>query len=141
MNPPFEVDHIGIAVKSIDKAFEFYKALGWSTLKVEEVPSEKVRVGFIEFGNQVHIELLEATSEDSPIAKFIAKRGEGIHHICIKTQNISDNLEVLKNKGYRLINEQAKAGAKNCMVAFVHPASANGVLLEFSESQGGDYGA
>src|SRR4051812_4806714 len=123
----FEIEHIGIAVKSIDQAFKIYKALGFADLKTEEVASEKVRVGFVTFANNAHIELLEATSEDSPIAKFIAKRGEGIHHICIRTESIKENLDNLKAKGFRLINETAKEGAKHCMVGFIPPASANGV--------------
>jgi methylmalonyl-CoA/ethylmalonyl-CoA epimerase len=137
MNPPYEIDHIAIAVRSIDKAFEFYKALGWTMPTIEEVPSEKVRVGFISFLNHVHIELLEATSEDSPVAKFIAKRGEGIHHICVRTKDVEKDLSVLKTKGFRLVNETAKPGAKGCWVAFVHPASTSGTLLELSEDRHG----
>lgn len=133
MNPNLEVDHIGIAVENIEMAFEFYKALGYSNIKIENVPSEKVRVGFIEFSNRVHIELLESTDVDSPVAKFIAKRGAGIHHICFKTENINKNLSDLKAAGVKLINETPKKGAKNCWVAFVHPSSTNGVLLELSE--------
>src|SRR5688500_9118349 len=113
---PFEIEHIGIAVRSIEQAFKFYKALGWNNLKTEIVESEKVKVGFVTFANNAHIELLEATSEDSPIAKFISKRGEGIHHICIRTDGVQKNLDDLKRRGFRLVNETAKSGAKNCMV-------------------------
>jgi len=134
MNPK-EIDHIGIAVNNIEKAFEFYKSLGWKDLKTEIVKSEKVRVGFISFGNNVHIELLEATEPDSPIAKFISKRGEGIHHICIRTEDVKEDLQKLKSKGHRLVNETPKEGAKNCWVAFVHPSSANGVLIELSQER------
>jgi methylmalonyl-CoA/ethylmalonyl-CoA epimerase len=137
MNPPYEIEHIAIAVRSIKKAFEFYRVLGWSEPVIEEVPSEKVRVGFITFVNNVHIELLEATSEESPIAKFIAKRGEGIHHICVRTRNIDQDLKVLKASGFRLVNENAKPGAKGCFVAFVHPSSTSGTLLELSEERDG----
>ncbi len=133
MNPSFEIDHIGIAVENIEKAFEFYKALGYSKIKIEVVASEKVRVGFIEFANNVHIELLEPTDAESPVAKFLAKRGPGIHHLCIKTDKIKTDLENLKKSGVRLIHDTPKPGAKNCWVAFVHPASANGVLVELSQ--------
>src|SRR4051812_20239448 len=102
---PYEIDHIGIAVENIEKAFEFYKALGYTKIKIEVVESEKVRVGFIEFANHVHVELLEATSEDSTISKFIQKRGEGIHHICIKTSAIKADLKKLKSSGVKLIHE------------------------------------
>ena len=135
-----EIDHIGIAVENIEKAFEFYQALGYSKIRCEVVPSEKVRVGFIEFDNRVHIELLEPTDADSPVAKFLAKRGQGIHHICIKTDKIKNDLSNLKNAGVRLINETPKMGAKNCMVAFIHPSSANGVLIELSQEMGGSHG-
>jgi len=133
MNPSLEIEHIGIAVESIEKAFEFYKGLGYSKMKSEVVPSEQVKVGFIEFANHVHIELLEPTGPESPIAKFLAKRGPGIHHICIKTDHIDSQLQDLKKAGIHLINETPKLGAKNCMVAFVHPSSANGVLIELSQ--------
>ncbi|MGE3975198.1 MAG: methylmalonyl-CoA epimerase [Bdellovibrionales bacterium] len=137
MTPQYEIEHIAIAVRSIKKAFEFYRALGWTEPTIEEVPSEKVRVGFISFLNNVHIELLEATSDDSPVAKFIEKRGEGIHHICVRTKSIDQDLKVLKEKGFRLVNETAKPGAKGCYVAFVHPASTSGTLLELSEERHG----
>jgi methylmalonyl-CoA/ethylmalonyl-CoA epimerase len=137
MTPGFEIDHIGIAVKSIDQAFGFYKALGWKDMNVEVVESEKVKVGFIEFNNSVSIELLEATSSDSPIAKFIEKRGEGIHHICMRVPKVQKSLDQLKDEDYRLVNEMPKAGAKGCWVAFVHPSSSNGVLIELSEGSHG----
>ncbi|HEX4922717.1 MAG TPA: methylmalonyl-CoA epimerase [Bdellovibrionales bacterium] len=138
MTNGFEIDHIGIAVKSIEQAFRFYEALGWKDMKVEVVESEKVKVGFIEFNNSVSIELLEATSSDSPIAKFIEKRGEGIHHICMRVPDVQKSLDGLKDDGFRLVNEMPKAGAKGCWVAFVHPTAANGVLIELS--QGGHHG-
>lgn len=133
MKPGFEIDHIGVAVKSIDQAFKFYQALGWKDMRVEVVESEKVKVGFIEFENSVSIELLEPTSSDSPIAKFLEKRGEGIHHICMKVPNVQKSLDGLKSDGYKLVNEMPKAGAKGCWIAFVHPSAANGVLIELSE--------
>lgn len=135
-NLPYKVNHIGIAVRSIEKAFEFYKALGWTSMKTEVVESEKVRVGFVEFANEMAIELLEPTSDDSTIAKFIEKRGEGIHHICIEVPNVNQNLDQLKKKGYKLVHEKAKPGAQGCMIAFIHPSSTNGVLLELSQMGG-----
>jgi methylmalonyl-CoA/ethylmalonyl-CoA epimerase len=137
MNPNHEIDHIGIAVKSLNQAFEFYRALGWSDMTVETVESEKVKVGFIEFGNNIQIELLEPTSTDSPVAKFIEKRGEGIHHICFRVPNVQKNLDQLKDAGKRLVNEMPKPGAKGCWIAFVHPSAANGVLIELSEGSHG----
>ena len=137
MNSGFEIDHIGVAVKSIDQAFKFYQSLGWKDMRVEVVESEKVKVGFIEFDNSVSIELLEPTSSDSPVAKFIEKRGEGIHHICMKVPNVQKSLDRLKDDGHRLVNEMPKAGAKGCWIAFVHPSAANGVLVELSEGAHG----
>ncbi len=129
----FELDHIGIAVPSLEQGFEFYKALGFSDIATEEVASQKVKVGFLPLGNQADIELLEPTSEDSPIKKFMDKRGPGIHHICLRVKNIEGVLTQLKAKGVRLINEVPTMGAHNCKVAFVHPSAAGGVLIELSE--------
>ncbi|MEQ1876902.1 MAG: methylmalonyl-CoA epimerase [Bdellovibrionia bacterium] len=137
MIPGFEIDHIGVAVKSLDQAFKFYQSLGWKDMRVELVESEKVKVGFIEFANSVSIELLEPTSSDSPVAKFIEKRGEGIHHICMKVPDVQKSLDSLKDDGHRLVNEMPKAGAKGCWIAFVHPSAANGVLIELSEGHHG----
>ena len=130
-----EIDHIGIAVESLQLGKGFYEALGLGPMTVEEVPSQKVKVGFFELKNQANIELLEATSADSPIAKFIQKRGGGIHHICLRVKDISATLEVLKKKGTRLINEAPVEGAHNCLVAFVHPSSTGGVLVELSQKR------
>ena len=135
MEPGFELDHIGIAVKNLEESFKFYKLMGWSSLKTETVESEKVKVGFIEFNNQVNIELLEATSDESPVAKFIAKRGAGIHHICFRVKNIREVMKTLKSSGVQLINAEPKMGAHNCLVAFIHPKSTGGVLIELSEKQ------
>jgi methylmalonyl-CoA/ethylmalonyl-CoA epimerase len=137
MKPNFEIDHIGIAVKSIEQAFKFYESLGWKDMHIEVVESEGVRVGFIEFNNDVSIELLEATTRESPIHKFIEKRGEGIHHICMRVPEIQKQLDRLKDDGHKLVNEMPKAGAKGCWVAFVHPSSTNGVLVELSEGYHG----
>lgn len=129
----FELDHIGIAVENLEKGFSFYQALGFTDVESETVESEKVKVGFIPLGNRANIELLEATSQESPIRKFIEKRGPGIHHICLRVQNIDSLLIQLKANGVRLINETAKDGAHGCRVAFIHPASTGGVLIELSE--------
>jgi methylmalonyl-CoA/ethylmalonyl-CoA epimerase len=129
----FELDHIGIAVESLDAGMSFYKTLGFTNPGTEEVASEKVRVGFICLGNQANLELLEPTAADSPIRKYLEKRGPGIHHICLRVKGIDGLLERLKAQGVRLINETAKDGAHGCRVAFIHPASTGGVLLELSE--------
>lgn len=136
LNIQFELDHIGIAVETLEKGFSFYKALGFETMDVEEVASEKVKTGFLRLGNQATLELLEPTSEDSTIRKFLDKRGPGIHHICLRVKGIDGILKQLKDKGVRLINEQPKIGAHNCRVAFIHPASTGGVLIELSEPLG-----
>lgn len=128
-----ELDHIGIAVEGLDSGFEFYKALGFTEMETEDVPSEKVKVGFLRLGNRSNLELLEATSQDSAVRKFLDKRGPGIHHICLRVKGIDQILKALKAKGVRLINEQAKIGAHGCRVAFVHPSSTGGVLIELSE--------
>lgn len=138
MRPGFEIDHIGIAVHDLEKSFGFYKTMGWSEMETEEVPREKVRVGFIRFENRVNIELLEPTSKDSVLAKFLEKRGEGIHHICYRVNQIEDVLLKLKQEGVRLIHETPFIGAHNCRVAFIHPSSAGGVLVELSEPPKGN---
>lgn len=132
---PFEykLDHIGIAVKSLQEGFAFYKALGWAELDIEEVPSEKVKVGMIELANDCRIELLESTDPDGPIARFLNKRGPGIHHICLRVDDIEGCLALLKEKKVELVNDEPRAGAHGCRVAFVHPRSAGGVLLELSQ--------
>lgn len=135
MRPGFEIDHIGVAVENLEKGFEFYKHMGWTKMETEVVPTEKVRVGFIEFANNVSVELLEPTTPDSVIAKFLAKKGPGIHHICYRVKNIEKVMEKLKNEGVRLIDEKPRQGAHNCKVCFVHPASSNGMLIELSEKE------
>lgn len=130
---PFEFDHVAIAVESLEKGFEFYQLLGFKAMHIEEVESEKVKTGFLRLGNACNIELLEPTSSESAVRKFLDKRGPGIHHICLRVKNIDTILVDLKRMGVRLINEQAKIGAHNCRVAFIHPASTGGVLIELSE--------
>lgn len=131
----FEFDHVGIAVNSLAEGFKFYKALGFTEMHEELVESEKVRTGFLKLGNSASLELLEPTSPESPIRKFIDKRGMGIHHICLRVKDIGSALERLKAANMRLINEAPKRGAHNCLVAFIHPASTGGVLIELSEPQ------
>ena len=130
-----ELDHIGIAVKDLAESQKFYELLGWTSMPTEEVASEKVKVGFLNLENNCAIELLESTSEDGPIAKFIEKRGPGIHHICLRVKDIYKTLEELKSKNVRLIHTEPKVGAHNCLVAFVHPQATGGVLLELSQPQ------
>ncbi len=131
----FELDHIGIAVENLEQGVKFYQALGFAAMQIEDVPSEKVRTGFLKLENQASLELLEPTSDDSVIKKFLEKRGPGIHHICLRVTDIEAVVFNLKAKGMRLINETPKLGAHNCKVVFVHPASTGGILLELSEPQ------
>lgn len=125
------IDHLGIAVKSLDDTVAYYeKTLGLSCEKREEVPSQQVRTAFFAVGD-VHIELLEPTAPESPIAKFIEKRGEGIHHVAFATDDIEGQLKQASEAGARLINEVPFEGAADKLVAFLHPKSTYGVLTEF----------
>ncbi len=134
----FQLDHLGVAVRSLEEGFQFYKALGFRAMPTEEVPTEKVRVGFLHLDNQASIELLEATSDESPIKKFIDKRGPGIHHVCLRVKGIDHVANRLVQAGVKLINEKPRPGAHGCRVVFVHPASTGGVLLELSEPATGE---
>ena len=125
------LDHIGIAVRSIADA-SIYAALGLTVDHTETVESQGVRTAFLSVGDS-NLELLEPTGPDSPIAKFIEKRGEGIHHICLRVDDIDAHLERLKSQGFRLINEAAVPGAHGHRVAFLHPSAGKGVLIELSE--------
>jgi methylmalonyl-CoA epimerase len=125
------LDHIGIAVRSIEAA-SIYKALGLSVDDIETVASQGVKTAFLSVGDS-NLELLEPLSADSTVAKFIEKRGEGIHHICLRVDNIDEHLARLKGEGFRLINDKPVPGAHGCRVAFLHPAAGNGVLIELSE--------
>lgn len=129
----FELDHIGIAVDTLEAGSAFYQALGMTDMEVEDVPSQKVKTGFLRLANHATLELLEPTSPDSTVRKFLDKRGPGIHHICLRVKGIDGILRDLKAKGVRLIDEQARIGAHGCRVAFIHPASTGGVLIELSE--------
>ena len=125
------LDHIGIAVRSLASA-KIYEDLGLSIEHVETVETQRVKTAFLSVGD-ANLELLEPTSADSPIAKFIEKRGEGIHHICLRVDDIEAHLERLKAAGYRLINDAPVPGAHGCRVAFLHPSAGNGVLIELSQ--------
>jgi methylmalonyl-CoA/ethylmalonyl-CoA epimerase len=127
------LDHIGIAVRSIESA-KIYEALGLRVDHVETVESQGVRTAFLSVGDS-NLELLEPLSDDSPVGRFVAKRGEGIHHICLRVSNLDDTLARLKAKGFRLINEAPVPGAQGCRVAFLHPGAGNGVLIELSEKE------
>jgi methylmalonyl-CoA/ethylmalonyl-CoA epimerase len=127
------LDHIGIAVADIGDALTFYRdALGLEIEAPEHVESQRVRAHFIPAG-EAALELLEATAQDSPIAKFIAKRGPGLHHITLRVDDIHSALTELKSRGVRLIDESPRPGAHGSLVAFIHPASAHGVLVELKQ--------
>jgi methylmalonyl-CoA/ethylmalonyl-CoA epimerase len=128
------LDHVGIAVADLRQALAFYRdALGLEVETPEEVASQRVRAHFIPVGESA-IELLEATSEDSPIAKYVAKRGPGLHHITLRVDDISAALAQLKAKGVRLIDQTPREGAHGSLVAFIHPAAAHGVLVELKQT-------
>ena len=124
-----QIDHLGIAVKSLALAKDIYQKLGLAVSPEETVEQEQVRVVMIPMGES-RIELLEATSESSTIAKFIAKRGEGLHHVCLKVPDLPAAVARLKNDGVRLVSEEIKTGAGGHQYVFVHPSSTGGVLLE-----------
>ncbi len=131
-----KIDHLGIAVKNLDEAIKYYEnVLGLPCEGKEEVASQKIRTAFFNVGG-VHIELLEPTSEDSPVAKFMAKNGPGIHHLAFATDDVSSQLEKAKGEGVRLINESPVPGAGGKQIAFLHPKSTMGVLTEFCMPSG-----
>ncbi|RLD71053.1 MAG: methylmalonyl-CoA epimerase [Bacteroidetes bacterium] len=125
------IEHIGIAVKSIDEAREYYEnVLGLECYAIEEVKDQKVKTAFFKVG-ETKLELLEATGPESPVAKFIEKRGEGIHHIAFATDNVNDALKTVEEKGVRAIDKTARKGAEGLNIGFLHPKSTFGVLTEF----------
>ncbi|MFT5834807.1 MAG: methylmalonyl-CoA/ethylmalonyl-CoA epimerase [Cognaticolwellia sp.] len=129
-----KLEHIGIAVKNLGDSNELFKALlGTAHYKVEEVASESVKTSFFQTGDS-KIELLEASNPDSAIAKFIDKRGEGIHHIAFEVEDIYAEMKRLEAEGFRLLNETPKRGADNKLVCFIHPKTANGVLVELCQT-------
>ncbi|WP_350286708.1 methylmalonyl-CoA epimerase [uncultured Croceitalea sp.] len=128
-----KIEHIGIAVKDLEMSNNlFAKLLGVAPYKTEEVASEGVRTSFFKSGPN-KIELLEATNEDSPIAKYLTKKGEGIHHIAFAVTDIRAELQRLKKEGFVVLNEKPKKGADNKLVAFLHPKTTNGVLIELCQ--------
>jgi methylmalonyl-CoA/ethylmalonyl-CoA epimerase len=131
-----KIEHIGVAVKDLEKSNQlFAKLLGVSHYKTEEVASEGVKTSFFKSGPN-KIELLEAVSEDSPIAKFINKKGEGVHHIAFAVENLEKELKRLEDEGFKILPGFPKKGADNKLVAFVHPKATNGVLLELCQDIG-----
>ena len=126
-----KIDHLGIAVKSLDEAAAYYeKALGLKCEHREEVPSQKVRTAFFAVG-EVHLELLEPTSPESPVAKFLEKNGEGLHHVAYATTDIAGQLQQAADHGVKLIHDRPCEGAAGKLVAFLHPKSTYGILTEF----------
>ena len=133
----YVVDHIGVAVRSLEAALDFYgKHLQMEVAGIETVEAEKVRLAMLPVGAS-RIELLEATAEDSPIARFLARRGEGLHHIALRVENLAAVVERMKAAGIRLINSEPGRGAGGQRYVFVHPQSAGGVLLELLEEEKG----
>ena len=127
-----KIDHLGIAVPRLDEAVSAFEALGFAVEARHDVPTEKVRTAFLPVGES-HLELLEPTDPDSTIARFLAKRS-GLHHVCVEVDDIVEALARLKARGVELIDETPRVGAGGCRVAFVHPRSAAGVLLELKEA-------
>ena len=130
-----KIDHIGIATRKLAEATAVWRdALGLELDSTEEIAEQEVRIAMLPIG-ETHIELLEPLTLDSPVGRFIEKRGPGLHHIAIRVDDIGAALAQLKEKGARLIDETPRVGAGGCLVAFIHPSSANGVLLELVQSQ------
>ena len=131
----YKIDHLGVAVPSIDQALAVYRALGIVEERREEVAGQKVVAAFLPVGES-RVELLEPTSGDSPVAKFLARRGAGIHHVCFAVHDLDAALSDLAAKGFRLIHREAVPGADGKRVAFLHPEAGGGVLIELSEKAG-----
>jgi methylmalonyl-CoA epimerase len=129
----FTIDHLGIAVRSLEAASAIYEKLGLAISPEELVPAEKVRLVMVPVGD-ARLELLAATSEDSVIAKFIARHGEGLHHVCLRVPDLGEAVRKLKREGVRLVSDQPRIGAGGHRYVFVHPSSAGGVLLELVDS-------
>ncbi|MBR1626805.1 MAG: methylmalonyl-CoA epimerase [Bacteroidales bacterium] len=128
---PTHIEHIGIAVENLQEAIKYWEeVMGLECYNIEEVADQKVKTAFLKIG-EVKIELLEATSEDSPIAKFIEKKGAGVHHIAFAVEDTDKALQDAKDKGVRLIDEHSRKGAENLNIGFMHPKSTFGVLTEF----------
>jgi methylmalonyl-CoA/ethylmalonyl-CoA epimerase len=132
MNDKPVLDHIGVAVETIDSGLAIYRALGIELEGIEEVAEQGVRVAFLPVGDS-RIELLEPTDDGSPIARHLDRRGPGLHHICLTVPDIGSAMAKLKEEGHRLLSEEPLLGAHDCLVCFVHPKSAGGVLIELSQ--------
>jgi methylmalonyl-CoA/ethylmalonyl-CoA epimerase len=131
-----ELNHIGIAVRSIEERLELWRnILGQQVVSIEEVPDQKVRVAMLE-SDGVKIELLEPTADDGPIARFIKKQGEGLHHLSFQVEDIAEKIEELKKKNVKLIDEVPRKGAHGSMIAFIHPTSTGSVLIELRQEEG-----
>ena len=127
------IDHVGIAISNLDDALAFFRdAIGLELEPAEDVPSQRVRAHFLPAGD-ASVELVEPTAEDSPIAKYIAKRGPGLHHLCLRVEDIAAALAELKARGVRLIDQTPRPGAHHSLVAFIHPSSTHGVLVELKQ--------
>ena len=130
-----KIEHLGIAVVNIEESLRVFETLlGTKCYKIEEVESEGVKTAFLQVGES-KIELLEATNPDSPIAKYLEKRGQGIHHIAFEVDNIQAEIERLLNEGFVLIHESSKNGADNKLIAFLHPKSTEGILIELCQEK------
>lgn len=127
-----KLDHVGIAVRSIAESVSFYEALGLELTGTEDVPEQGVRVGFVPLG-ETRLELLEPLGDDGPVARHLDRRGPGLHHLCIRVGDIRAVMARLAADGYRLLSEEPQAGAHGCLVCFIHPKDAGGVLLELSQ--------
>jgi len=133
MQPPTNVDHLGMAVYSIEDASRLYRdVLGLPSEGIEEIPDQKVRVACFQLG-EARIELLEPTAEDSPIARFLEKKGPGLHHVSYRVNDLRSTLAALMSAGIRLIDETPRHGARGMLIAFAHPKSTGGVLMEFCQ--------
>ncbi|MGH9315656.1 MAG: methylmalonyl-CoA epimerase [Thermoanaerobaculia bacterium] len=132
----YRIDHVGVAVRSIDEALAIYRALGLQETGREEVSTQGVITAFLPVGES-RIELVEPTAPDSPVARFLARRGPGVHHICFAVDNLEAALRDLEVRGFRLLNARPVPGANGKRIAFLHPQAGNGVLIELSESAGG----
>ena len=128
----FAIDHLGVAVKSVAEARKFYELLGLPVLGEEVVEHERVRVAMVPLGES-RIELLEPTSSDSVVARFLAKRGEGLHHVALRVPDIAATVERLKKEGTKFVSDEIKVGAGGHLYVFVHPSSTGGVLVELCE--------
>ncbi|HKI04065.1 MAG TPA: methylmalonyl-CoA epimerase [Thermoanaerobaculia bacterium] len=132
------IDHVGIAVRSIEEARKIYEAMGLHVEAIEDVPYDGVRVAMIPCG-ETRIELLEPLSEDSPVGRFLAKRGPGIHHLCLASDDVRSESDRLREGGFQVLRPEPTQGAGGCWVQFIHPKSAGGVLLELSEGTHGTH--